>query len=166
MTLRQIILIVVLATPLTAPAATWTVRQNGSGHFTTVKQALNAVASGDTIMIGPGEFSDPTTISLPGYSYPVVSYAVVRVPELTIIGAGIENTWIGPATFEAGAYPNTPQGLTCDLANARLTIRDLTVGNCELGLVVRGNLQMDDCVVRDTGMGMYWLPSAGGGHLR
>lgn len=166
MTMRLIILILVLATPLTTPAATWTVRQNGSGHFTTVKQALNAVASGDTIMIGPGEFSDPTTISLPGYSYPVVSYAVVRVPELTIIGAGVEHTWIGPATFEGGVHPSTPQGLTCDVTNARLTIRDLTVANCQVGLVVRGAMQMDNCLVYGANAGMYWLPSGSGGHLR
>ncbi len=156
----------ILTLPLSALAATFTVRKDGSGDFAVVQQALDAVASGDTILIGPGDFADPTTISLPGYSYPVVSYAVVRTTELTIIGSGAGTTAIGPTTFEGGGVPNTPQGLTCDMANARLTIRNLTVGNCELGLLVKGVLYMSDCQIHNTNIGMYWLPSGSGGLLQ
>ncbi len=166
MWIRRLAIALVLVLPLNALAATFTVRKDGSGDFAVVQQALDAVASGDTILIGPGDFADPTTISLPGYSYPVVSYAVVRTTELTIIGSGAGTTAIGPTTFEGGGVPNTPQGLTCDMANARLTIRNLTVGNCELGLLVKGVLYMSDCQIHNTNIGMYWLPSGSGGILQ
>lgn len=148
-----------------ATAATLTVRKDGTGDYTVIQSALDHAAPGDTIRIGPGDFSSSTTITLPGYSYPVVSYAVISVSELTIIGSGPGSTSIGPTSFEGGGNPNTPQGITCDLANAQLTIRDLSVGNCEIGLRVKGTLYMDNCLVHRTNLGMYWLPSGGGGQL-
>lgn len=166
MWITRLAITLILMLPLSALAATVTVRKDGSGDFAVVQQALDAVANGDTIMIGPGDFADPTTIALPGYSYPVVSYAVVRTLELTIIGSGAGTTAIGPTNFEGGGMPNTPQGLTCNMSNARLTIRNLTVGNCELGLLVKGTLYMSDCQVDNTNMGMYWLPSGSGGILQ
>lgn len=166
MSLRALGQLAVLMIPALVSAATITVRKDGSGDYSVLQNALDAVANGDTILIGPGDFADPTTIALPGYSYPVVSYAVVRTPELTIIGSGAGITAIGPTNFEGGGVPNTPQGLTCDMADARLTIRNLTVGNCELGLVVRGVLTMSDCQVHNTNIGMYWLPSGSGGLLQ
>ncbi len=43
-------------------AATWTVAQNGSGDFTTITAALAAAANQDSILVGPGTYSEPLLV--------------------------------------------------------------------------------------------------------
>lgn len=165
MTLRHLIISLMTLCALPISAATLTVRQDGAGDFVILQHALNAAAAGDTILIGPGDYSDRTTIQLPGWTYEIESFAVVTVADLTLIGAGASLTSIGPTTLEGGTYPSTPQGITCDVNTGLLTVCDLTIENCDLGAWVRGALVMDNCHLIGNGTGMIWMPSVNGGQM-
>jgi len=74
-------------------AATLTVRRDGTGDFAIIQDAVNACASGDTILIGPGRFNEGTIVQVPGWTELV--RVLVTVEDLTLIGAGPQATIIG-----------------------------------------------------------------------
>ncbi|MCP4293798.1 MAG: hypothetical protein GY780_18365 [bacterium] len=82
----------VLALPVSG--ATLRVERDGSGDFLTIQDAVDAAASGDIILIGPGRYNEGEIVTTPGWT------AFVRVlvaqSELTLIGAGPEETILGP----------------------------------------------------------------------
>jgi hypothetical protein len=86
MRFRLPILAVLALLATTVAASTWSVQRDGTGDFTTVQPALDAAADGDTILIGPGEYTESTTVRLPGWAYDIRSYAHLRCDNLTIIG--------------------------------------------------------------------------------
>ena len=45
-----------------AAGRTWTVRQDGSGDFQVIQDAVDAASDGDVIDIGPGRWDDYQTI--------------------------------------------------------------------------------------------------------
>jgi len=79
---------------LGALSATLTVERDGSGDFFVIQDAVDAAASGDTIMIGPGRFDEGQVVSVPGWTEYV--RVLVKQEHLTIIGAGVDQTIIGP----------------------------------------------------------------------
>lgn len=103
--------LVILAVP--AYSATFRVERDGSTAYTTIQAAVDAAASGDTIMIGPGRYNEGAIVTCPGWT--ALVRILIRQPELTLIGAGASQTIIGPATpwtlpqgwnvgIEAGPY--------------------------------------------------------------
>jgi len=74
---------------------TWFVEQDGTGDFTVIQDAVDAAASGDTVRIGPGRFDEGQTVVCPGWTRYV--RVLIEVEELTLIGAGPDQTIIGPA---------------------------------------------------------------------
>ncbi len=80
-------------------AATLVVERDGTGDFVEIQPALDAVASGDTLRIGPGEFTTMIPSYIPGYAWDVDVCAYVHVPTLTIIGAGQGQTVLFPTSY-------------------------------------------------------------------
>ena len=77
---------------------------------------MAAAAAGDTIDIGPGEYTEFEVVQ-PGYwGFNVEIYAYVTVDNLTIIGAGADQTIIGP-TEVTSTTPLSPEefGRGCSL---------------------------------------------------
>jgi hypothetical protein len=70
------------------------VEKDGSGDYTIIQDAVDAAASGDTIRIGPGRFAENNPTPCTTY----IPFVRIWVPQdvLTIIGAGPEETIIGP----------------------------------------------------------------------
>lgn len=110
---RSLCLFLLLSAAFPAAAATLHVERNGSGDFTVIQAAVNAAASRDTIMIGPGRYNEGAIVTCPGWTEFV--RVLVRQDELTLIGAGPDQTIIGPTTpwslaqgwnegIEAGPY--------------------------------------------------------------
>ena len=93
---RIFVAIAVLAAALPALGATWHVARDGTGEFSVIQAAVDAAASGDTIMIGPGRYNEGAIVVTPGWTEFV--RVLIRQPELTLIGAGPAQTIIGPAT--------------------------------------------------------------------
>lgn len=94
--LRILFMIAALAAANTALGATWHVARDGTGDFSVIQAAVDAAASGDTIMIGPGRYNEGAIVVTPGWTEFV--RVLIRQPELTLIGAGHEQTIIGPPT--------------------------------------------------------------------
>ena len=96
------LLVVVLASG--ASARTWRVEKDSSGDFTVIQDAVDAAASGDTILIGPGRYNEGRVYSYPGWT----EFVRVNItkPELTLIGSG-NTTIIGqeePWSLEQGSH--------------------------------------------------------------
>lgn len=88
-----------IACLLLAPPAqsrTWFVARDDSGNFTVIQDAVDAAASGDTIRIGPGRYDEGRIVQTPGWAELV--RVLVKVEDLTLIGAGGDRTIIGPTT--------------------------------------------------------------------
>ncbi len=154
-------LLLVLLLAGATSAATITVRKDGTGDFTVIQQALDAAAAGDTILIGPGQFEDHLTVRLHGWNWDIETYAYVAADDLTIIGAGADQTFVGPAVY-SGVYGTfTPQAMTYENGGT-IRVSDLCLWNSCNGLHVIGTLYMDRCSVFDNMTGIVWAPTGGG----
>ena len=85
-----------LILPAVIGAVTLRVERDGSGDYMTIQPAVDAAAAGDTILIGPGYYTEYQTVVLPGGGDPVDVYVYVRTDELTILGTEPVATIIGP----------------------------------------------------------------------
>ena len=116
--------------PGAAVAATYRVAQDGSGDFTILFDAVEAAASGDTITIGPGEYTELREFVAPGGTG--LALARVVVSELTIVGDGRDVVTLGPvapaANLELG-----PQGISCS-ADGNVRVSGVTVRNVSRGV--------------------------------
>ncbi|MDP2324951.1 MAG: hypothetical protein Q8N51_13110, partial [Gammaproteobacteria bacterium] len=154
---RNLIAGLVMLLSTAAGASTWSVQRDGSGHFTAIQLALDAAADGDTILIGPGEYTESTTIRPPGWAYDIQSYADLRCDNLTIIGAGADVTVIGPPTYQGNAATGNPAGLSYG-GRGTLHIRDLGIRH-SYAMYVIGILYMDRCRLANNSIGLSWNPS-------
>ena len=90
-----LVLSVLMVAGNSAIARTWSVEQDGSGDWVTIQEAVDASASGDTIMIGAGRYSE---LHPAPNGTTVVAY-LSEAKDLTIIGAGRDEVVIGPESF-------------------------------------------------------------------
>ncbi|MCX5800128.1 MAG: right-handed parallel beta-helix repeat-containing protein [Candidatus Eisenbacteria bacterium] len=49
--------------PVSSDARTWLVRQDGTGDCTTIQAGIDLSSAGDSILVGPGHYYEPLTIS-------------------------------------------------------------------------------------------------------
>lgn len=147
-----------------AVAATITVERDGTGDFMVLQEALNAAADGDTVRLGPGDFTEMPWTRLPGWSWDVRSCGRVMADDVTIIGAGPELTRIGPAAFAANRNLFSPKAIT-HTEHSGLRLQDLTIRNCYDGVHLGGTLEMENCVVDNNVIGVFWSASGTGGRI-
>jgi hypothetical protein len=149
-----------------AAGATITVRKDGTGDYAVIQQALDVAADGDTILIGPGEYTESSMVRLPGWAYDSEVFAHLRSDNLTLIGSGEETTIIGPAVYGGGAVQYSPAGIVYGLNRGSLRVSDLTVRHCYMGLYLTGTLYMDRCKITNNRFGLDWLPTGSGGWVK
>ncbi len=139
-----ILLAIMLMLSSAALAATWRVEKDGSGDFSIIQDAVEASASGDTIMIGPGRFDDTVTFTTPYVTWTVC--VSLSGQDLTFIGAGKDVTYIGPP--EPGdmtnngwrGFANWPNGV------ARFVIENVTIENMFVGMkIYPSSFEARDC---------------------
>ncbi len=94
--MRTLLLLSALICAAPAAGAALRVERDGHGDYLSIQLAVDAAASGDTILIGPGRYNEGAIWTTPGWTAFV--RIVVRQPELSLIGAGPELTIIGPTT--------------------------------------------------------------------
>ncbi len=140
-----------------AGSATITVRKDGTGDYSVIHSAVSAAADGDTILIGPGEFSETRSVRLPDWGTNVLTHGDVLVRSLTIIGAGEGVTVIGPASYDwDGTYG--PHGISMSRLDHELYMSDLTIRNCYAGVYIKGSLTVQRCELRNNDDGFFaWL---------
>jgi hypothetical protein len=147
-------------------AATLRVERDGSGDFTAIQPALDAAASGDTVLIGPGEFTEYSMVRLDGYAWDVAVFAYSELPSLTIIGSGVDQTIIGP-TVPMRDYSTYSAKCLVWVNGVELHLRGLTMRNCYDGLhVPQGSIDVEDCSFLEHAYGILWQAVGVGGRLQ
>ncbi|MEZ4386934.1 MAG: right-handed parallel beta-helix repeat-containing protein [Candidatus Krumholzibacteriia bacterium] len=153
---RLIVLAVLLGAVAPAYPATWHVAKDGSGDFTVIQDAVDAAASGDTIAIGPGRYDEFTN-----GQWGTWNLAAVEDKGLTFVGAGADLTILGPAEYD-------DQSAVCIDVRAEgavTRIRGFAFENVRLfGVVLSysGRLEVDNCVFRNSDIGIFAEMGDGG----
>ena len=128
-----------------AQGRTITVERDGTGEYIILQEALNAAADGDTILIGPGEYTEMYKVQYPGYPWEVDVVGDIKVGDLTIIGSGPEQTFIGSATQNIDYSHYTPNCLIM-LEGVYLEVLGVTLRNGFDGLFGGGaEVHINNC---------------------
>lgn len=142
----SVIIAVSLFLAVSAFAVTWRVEKDGSGDYTKIQDAVNASVSGDSILIGPGRYDD-----LVPFETPYVSWlACVNVPgiDLTLVGAGRDETIIGPAV-PGDMSDDGWRGIVNWPMVGDLVVEDLTIENLVDGVhLFPETFQIRNCRLR------------------
>jgi hypothetical protein len=131
--MRNIIFVLLLLlSAANAVAAVWRVEKDGTGDFTIIQQAVDASASGDTILIGPGRYDDKFLWGNPPWQQ--YTRVLVTRADLTLIGAGADQTIIGSAVPLGIGY-SQDSGLAAHVALGGGALRVSLIGfeNCYRG---------------------------------
>lgn len=149
--LTTLLILLLAMDAVTAEARTWNVRKDGTGDYMVIQEAVDHAAAGDTVRIGPGRYEEKR----PYTSYPPTTdkwtfevYVAVDVSDLTLIGAGADQTIIGPPA-RIWQSPQQPK-IICALSRvSRLVVEDLALENVCNGVYrdQGGTLTMRRCTV-------------------
>jgi len=135
--MKQVVaLIVLLAVAGPSGARTWSVEQDGSGDWVTIQEAVDASASGDTIMVGAGRYSQ---LHPAPNSTTVVVY-LAEAKDLTIIGAGQDEVIIGPESFVEGSL------LFYFNVNSVISVSGIKMVNAHEGVHSSGVVELRDII--------------------
>jgi len=169
---------ILLLVPVSLPARTWVVQQDGSGDFTDIQSAVDAASVGDTVLVGPGRYDSFHAVPDAPESWRVV--ADVTTDSLTIRGIDRDLAIVGPtepypAPLEANKHSwrerisaARPQrssrefgqrgvgvgkriysyGITSGLSVTWITVENLTFENMDNGVDVYPSGAVRDCVFR------------------
>lgn len=162
---KSLIIIMLLCCAASVTATTITVRKDGTGDFTVLQQALSAAADGDSVLIGPGEFTEMPWVRIPGWSWDVRSCGYIEADNLTIIGSGQDQTLIGPTVYSANNSIASPKAIFYG-GGGLLRLQGLTLRNCYEGILMRGTLYIDECAVENNYHGAFWEAVNSGGMIR
>jgi len=137
-----LLLLVAALWPGAAESTTWRVEKDGTGDFTVIQEAVDAAASGDTILIGPGRYEEYSEYQNPATLW-YICVLVHDLPELTLIGAGREATIIA---LEEGFDPGWATAGLAAWPNQRIRIESIGIGSFYRGIDVSGgDVQVRDC---------------------
>ena len=136
-----------LLLPVPAGARTWRVERDGSGDFSNLQTAVNSVASGDTILIGPGRYTEVADYTLPGW-WTGPTYVGIARNFLTLIGTNRDAVIIGPDEPDFQGF--FPMGIVTNVNVTMLTVENLSIENVRSGMYLLGrtevrNLRIEDC---------------------
>ena len=132
----------VLIVSTTVQAKVWTVEKDGSGDFTVIQDALDASADGDTVLVGPGRFDEFRLHVTNVNSSNVAMIARVQV-DITLLGAGRDQTFLGPDTY-VGSFEGRNTGCLLIDAGSESTIRGFTFENTYGNVTVRATTAFED----------------------
>ena len=140
-----------------AQGRTWRVEQDGSGDFDSIQPAVDGSAPGDTILIGPGRYSE-TTLYDPNAAkdfFPKPVMIAVTVDDLTILGVDSDQVYIAPDVTDSS--PDGPMGIATYLWITKLVVKGLTIEDVYDGLYVCGQVEIAECRFRNSDKGIaYW----------
>lgn len=141
--------LILLALVVEAGAAVWLVRQDGTGDFEIVRDAVQAAADGDIIDIGAGWYDD----------FVIIDDIPVYVPldgskSLTFRGVGADQTVIGPTEFQPFVYET---GFQCysAITSCELVFENLRIANLYHGIITdSAHLTIDSCAFSGIAIGI------------
>jgi len=112
--------------PLEATCAVIRVEKDGSGDYSVIQDAVEAAQDGDTILIGPGRFTE--THEFDDYNGRTIQVCITLEKSLEIQGAGRGETFIEPNGGIRNEYD--PGGIISRAMGLDLTLSDLSIVNC------------------------------------
>lgn len=118
-----------------AEARIWRVEQNGSGDWLTIQPAVDAAASGDTILIGPGRYDQL-------HSAPLANTAVAMwdTPKsLVFIGSDVDSVVVGPEVYVDDSYGFWFRNYVPQV------FKNMSLTNLKFGIDSADNLEVDTC---------------------
>lgn len=164
-----------------ASSRTWQVKKDGTGDYTVIQDAVNHAAPGDTILIGPGRFTEYHPVNPPA-KWPYDGYVEVTVSGLTLIGSGTNQTFLGPELRDPNA--ELPIGICALSYVTGVSIQNLAIESMESGVyrseggttTIRqvafrscykavmswcdGGTEVEECTFFDCGYGISTYPPA------
>ena len=128
------------------------VELDGSGDYVGIQEAVNAAASGDTILIGPGRWDQMYTYTIPAGGWTDQVIVAVDNKDLTLVGSGQGVTIIGPEV--APPFGNPGPIAIVGGTDHDLTVKSMTIENMRNGIYEWGKtLQVEDVHIRDCYLG-------------
>lgn len=145
--IQRFVILLLLVFPNFAFAYTWYVDKNGSGDFTILQDALNVMASGDTIRIGPGRYDEWQSYG-PDWNVSKVR-GYVNVGIATVIGSGLD-TVIGPDEPWSSAAGQT-HGFEVSSECSVLRLESIAFENLERAIMMGygDSLSVAECWLRE-----------------
>jgi len=128
--------------PVKILSSTILVERDGSGDFERIQPAVNAAASGDTIVVGSGRY-DEWEMYGGNFQYP--ARCIVENKDLVILGDNEGTTIIGPS--EHNGFSDQHHGIVL-ISNSSLEIKRVQFENLHGGVMswAAGNVRVEDCV--------------------
>jgi hypothetical protein len=149
-----------------AQGRTITLARDGTGEFSILQQALDAAASGDTILVGPGEYTEMFPVKYPGYAWDVNVVGNITVSDLTILGSGPNVTFIGQATQVIDYSHYSPLALGW-LGGGSCRVEDVTLRNSFDGFqAADGSVFIENCAFSENARGLTWIDIGSGGMIK
>lgn len=158
------LLLTVLLGALPAAGRTWRVDKDGTGDYTVIQHAVDAAASGDTILIGPGRYTEYTDHTYAGSLWH--TYVHMVSGSLTLIGAGEIETVIGAEAVGAWEPWEHAVGILYYPAESsdRLVVQRLAVEDVVEGVYAEsGGLTISNCTIGRSKYGV-WMHTPGTVH--
>ena len=155
-----------------ATAGVLTVEKDGSGDYEIIQYAVEAAASGDTILVGSGRWIQRFPHQAPAWSDSGI--IVVNSKDLAIIGSGIGETYVGTdylpefilpgpmgiaATYDSNLYLSNfiieHQRICIYFYGENLTLENMEMSSCDYGLhsFASGSVTFSSCEFDSTSGG-------------
>ena len=115
-----------------ASAATIRVAQDGSGDSTSLFDGLAAAQDGDTVSIGPGEYTETRWINPAGIEFEVIGY--LAASSVSIVGDDRESVIVGPAVAPPVLLGDGVHGVVVAEGAQGVSVRGITFRNLSVGL--------------------------------
>ena len=152
---RLCLLFLVLVLSGIVHARTWRVERDGSGDYTAIQPALDVATPGDTLLLGPGRFTETHVVEAPYDTGDV--YVEVSTDSITIIGSGSDVTYIGPAD-DGKRTDLWPRGVFGWPSASGLRIEDLTIENMRDGVHCYCGISVNRCALMSNVMAVVLWP--------
>jgi hypothetical protein len=131
-----------------------TVGKSGVEDFMVIQDAVNAAASGDTILVGPGEYFETSEFQLDCCQSDSTHIGITQ-PSLTILGTARDDVLIGP-TVPAGGVVIAMQRSSA----LNLTLRNVTLRNRSIGLRLFEQSVVENVKFESCWTGIWTIPES------
>ncbi|MFQ5702373.1 MAG: NosD domain-containing protein, partial [Acidobacteriota bacterium] len=125
--------------------------KDGSGDFTVIQDAVDASAPGDSVLIGPGRYTDTFPFATPVIT--VITHVGVSQGPLTILGVDSSQVIIGPVVPNLVGFG--PKGISVGIGVAGVRIQNLTLENVHDAAFLGGGVTIHRCVFRGNVLGVF-----------
>ncbi len=128
-------LALIIASSITTYGVTHTVKQDGSGDFTNINEAISAAWSGDTILVYPGTYYEAVNLANKDLTLTSTDPASMSVIKSTILDGSLIN--VSPLSFSGSE-------------SAACVVKGFTICNSlTYGIYCSGDSTIENCIIEN-----------------